>query len=33
MFFENTPYKGNYFLNTYDNDNHLVIPTYSKGGS
>jgi len=33
MFFENTPYKGNHFLDTYNNDDHLITPTYSKGGS
>ena len=33
MFFENAPYKENHFLDIYGNDDHLITPTYSKGGS
>ena len=31
-FFENSPYKGNNFLDTYDDDDHIILPTYTKGG-
>jgi len=33
MFFENAPYRGSQFLDTYDDDDKLVTPTYTKGGS
>ena len=33
MFFENAPYRENQFLDTYDDDDNLVTPTYAKGGS
>ena len=32
MFFENSQYKGNNFLDTYDNDDHVILPMYTKGG-
>jgi len=32
MFFKNSPYKRNNFLNTYDNNDHIIFPTYTKGG-
>ena len=32
MFFENSLYKENNFLDTYDNDDHIILPTYTKGG-
>ena len=33
MLFENAPYKGSQFLDTYNDDGHLIIPSYTKGGS
>jgi len=30
---KNAPYRGNQFLNTYNDDDYLVTPTYAKGGS
>jgi len=33
MLFENAFYKGSQFLDTYDNDGHLITPSYTKGGS
>jgi len=33
MLFENAPYKGSQFLDTYDDDGYLITPSYAKGGS
>ena len=33
MYFENLLYKGSNFLDTYNDDDHLILPTYTKGGS
>jgi len=32
MFFENSPYKANNFLDTYDDNDRIILPTYTKGG-
>lgn len=33
MFFENTLYRKNQFFNIYNNNDSLIIPIYTKGGS